>query len=96
MGDFSVVGHQKSLFVDKNGELVSSLLEVFERVTCQKSQPIAIGGGTYARSMQNCVAFGPVFSEQDAVCHEPNEYINIKDLMLGYEIYKQAIIKLCK
>ena len=96
IGDYEIKGHQKSLFVDKNGPLVSTLLGVFEQVTGKTSSPIAIGGGTYARSMKNCVAFGPVFDEDSAVCHEPNEYLKIDDLMLGFKIYKQAIKKICK
>ena len=96
IGCYEIKGHQKSLFADKNSPLVTTLLNAFESVSGIKSEPIAIGGGTYARSMNDCVAFGPVFYEEDAVCHEPNEYIKIKELLLGYQIYRQAIINICK
>ena len=91
IGDYTVTGHQPSLFVDKNCSLVSTLTKIYNEVTNQNDTPIAIGGGTYARSMKNCVAFGPVILEEDACCHEPNEFITKKTLSLAYEIYKKAI-----
>ncbi len=94
IGKYQIKSHQKSLFADKNGSLVKTLLSVYQTVSGDKAEPIAIGGGTYARSMKNCVAFGPAFREQDAVCHEPNEYIKVEDLLLAYKIYKRALIEL--
>ena len=77
--------------MDKNCSLVSTLTKIYNDITKQNDTPIAIGGGTYARSMKNCVAFGPVILEEDACCHEPNEFITKKTLSLAYEIYKKAI-----
>ncbi len=96
IGKYQLKSHQKSLFVDKNEPIVKTLLSVYQKLSGEQAQPIAIGGGTYARSMKNCVAFGPAFREEDAVCHEPNEYVKIEDLLLAYKIYKQAIIELSK
>ncbi len=96
LGKYTLISHQKSLFADKNSQLVKTLLSVYQSVSGENAEPIAIGGGTYARSMENCVAFGPAFREEDAVCHEPNEYIKIDDLILAYKIYKQTLIELTK
>lgn len=42
-----------------------------------ESQPQAIGGGTYAKSMPNCVAFGCEFKDEDNAIHGNNENIKI-------------------
>ena len=90
-----VVSHQKSLFRDKNGYLVKTLLSVYNQATGEEAEPIAIGGGTYARAMDNAVAFGPVFREEDSVCHQINEYFKIEDIFTAFKIYKKAIVALC-
>ncbi len=88
---YQILSHQKGLNVGKEDELVKTLSSVFNEVTLSDAQPIAIGGGTYARALKKGVAFGPVFADEDAVCHEPNEYMKIEDLLKAYEIYKLAI-----
>jgi len=87
----TIKSHQPSLYVDKNSQLVQSLSKVYEKITKEPCSPIAIGGGTYARSMKNCVAFGPVSKEDECVCHEPNEFMKIDTIKLAYEIYKEAL-----
>ena len=91
IGKFKVISHQPSLFVDKNSQLVQTLSKIYKDITRLDSTPIAIGGGTYARSMPNCVAFGPIIFEEDACCHEPNEFIKKESVILAYEIYKETI-----
>ncbi len=91
---FNVKGYQPSIFIDKKSKLVTTLSKTYTEVTGESLEPVAIGGGTYARSMPNCVAFGPVINEEDGVCHEPNEYMTIKNLLLAYKIYKKAITNL--
>ena len=82
------------VYKDPQSDFVQTLLGVYEEVTGEKSQPIAIGGGTYARSIPGIIAFGPNFRPQDDVAHQSGEYIKLKDLFLCYEIYKKAIEKL--
>ncbi|MDE6791020.1 MAG: peptidase dimerization domain-containing protein, partial [Clostridia bacterium] len=43
---------QAPLFNDKNGKLVTTLLNVYNEVTGKNAQPVAIGGGTYARALK--------------------------------------------
>lgn len=88
---YEIKGHQPPIFLDKNCNLVQTLIKVYNQETNQNARPISIGGGTYARSMPNCVAFGPVFTNEDGVCHQPNEYMKIQDLLLAFKIYKKAI-----
>jgi len=79
------------LYVDKNSVLVSTLLNVYNETTSSDSKPVAIGGGTYARSIPNIVAFGPNFIKEDDVAHQAGEYIKLDDLFLCEKIYQKAI-----
>ena len=57
-------------------------------------QPIAIGGGTYARALKHGAAFGPEMEGDEAVVHQPNEYITLDRVKLLLKIYKTAIERL--
>lgn len=85
-----------SLYVPKDHVLIKKLRNVYERETGLDSEPISTGGGTYARSMKNCVAFGPVFPGQEKVEHQANEYIEIERLLETAKIYGTAIYELTR
>ncbi|HAE0521375.1 TPA_asm: dipeptidase PepV, partial [Salmonella enterica subsp. enterica serovar Enteritidis str. P125109] len=57
---------------------------------------IAIGGGTYARSLTAGVAFGPVFPGGPEVAHQVDEYVDFEELLLAVAIYAEAIYELAK
>lgn len=58
--------------------------------------PIAIGGGTYARSMAGIVAFGPLLSWEDTQAHQKNEGLRESVAIELIEVYKDAIKRLCE
>ena len=92
IGKYTIMGnHQKPLFVDKNSELVKTLLAAYNDECGVTEQPIAIGGGTYARALKCGVAFGPEFPGEDAPVHQPNEYLSLNSLERMSNIYKRAI-----
>lgn len=84
------------LYVPKDHYLIKTLRRVYEEETGLDSEPISIGGATYARAMKNCVAFGPIFPEQEKVEHQANEYIEISKLMKTTKIYASAIYHLTR
>ena len=87
----------KPLYVEKDNFLVEKLMKVYREQTGDvNSQPITIGGGTYARAMENAVAFGPMFPGQEDVVHQKDEYISIEHLMKITKIYAQALYELAK
>lgn len=90
-----LVHFHNPLYVEQDSELVQSLLAVYNEQTGQDAKPIAIGGGTYARALPCGVAFGPIFPDQISTIHQKNEYVDIPTLRKTYDIYKQAIFKLC-
>ncbi|WP_182813581.1 dipeptidase PepV [Bacillus sp. ME78] len=82
--------------VDKDHELIRTLQRVYEKQTGEKAELLAIGGGTYARSLKAGVAFGPLFPGKEELAHQKDEYIEIEDLLKATAIYAQAIHELAK
>lgn len=82
--------------VDKEHTLIRTLQRVYEEQTGEKAELLAIGGGTYARSLQAGVAFGPLFPGKEELAHQKDEYIEIEDLVKATAIYAQAIYELAK
>ena len=83
------------LYVPKDSPLVKTLLESYEEVTGEKAEPIAIGGGTYARCLPLGVAFGPCFPNGNSGMHCPDEYMDLDDFKKMINIYYVALKKLC-
>ena len=90
------VSFQKPLFLDKNNFLVKTLQKVYDDYTGEKHEPIAIGGGTYARALKCGVAFGPEIEGEEVTIHQINEYITIDRVKLMLEIYSEAVRRLTK
>lgn len=93
IGTYTEIRHQKPLYADKNGKLVTTLLNIYNEKTKDTAEAIAIGGGTYARALENGVAFGISFGDDYA--HIPNEKQSLKNYELCYDIYKETIKRLC-
>jgi len=55
-----------------------------------------MGGGTYAKGVKNCIAFGCEFQNEDNHIHDANEFVKLDQLLLQVEIYVQAIKNLCQ
>ncbi|MBQ1684730.1 MAG: Sapep family Mn(2+)-dependent dipeptidase [Clostridia bacterium] len=88
---------QDGHFIAEDTELVSKLLDVFEKRTGKREKPLAIGGGTYARAFPNAVAFGCEKAGISGPVHMPNEFIGIDELMFDTHMLADAIIALaCK
>ena len=87
-------GGHSPLYVDGDTPLIQILQRVYEKHTGEEAKLLSIGGGTYARALDNAVAFGPVFPGQPELAHQPDEYISISHLIKLAEIYSDAIAKL--
>lgn len=86
----------KPHYVDENEFLIQTLKKVYKEHTGENAYLIAIGGGTYARSLKSGVAFGPLFPGRPDIAHQKDEYIEIYDLLKATAIYAQAIYELAK
>lgn len=86
-----------ALFVDPKSELIVKLHESYVAYTNDHEHgPQAIGGGTYAKEMPNCVAFGAEFPGRNNCMHQNNENILLEDLLKAAAIYAQALYDLLK
>ncbi len=92
--EFEIVGRLNSLYVPTDDPLVVTLREIFEEATGLDSTPISTGGATYARALNNCVAFGPLFPGKTKMAHQDNEYIDLNDLTKSVLMYAMAIERL--
>ena len=81
---------------DADSTFVKTLLKTYEKVTGEKGESIAIGGGTYVHEIDGGVAFGAEFPGKDYHMHSPDEYITVDDLLKNAEIMAEAIVELCK
>lgn len=86
----------KPLYFPPDHELIKTLQRVYKEQTGDEPKLLAIGGGTYAKEIPNIVAFGPIFPGKPDLDHQPNEYIEIDDLILNAKIYGNAIYELAK
>lgn len=86
-----------ALYVDPNSELVQKLHQSYVAYTRDTEHgPQTIGGGTYAKEMPNCVAFGAEFPGRDNHMHEDNETIVLDELLKSAAIYAQSLYELIK
>ena len=94
--DFELIQHKKPLYVEKDCAFIKVLQETYKECTGEEPKLLAIGGGTYCRSVQNTVSFGPVFLGRQELAHQCNEYIVLEDLLRITKIYAQAIYNLIR
>jgi len=97
-GGFNIetINHMPPLYVEKDHKLVKTLMDVFNKKTGLNLEPLSTGGGTYARSLPNILAFGPQFPEQTDLCHQANEYMEISYLIKNAQIIATAMYELAK
>lgn len=80
--------------VPAGSELVQNLLDAYHEVTGYERKCLYTGGGTYARSLQEGVAFGASFPQDEDLAHQANEYADIEGLYKSIKIFALAIVKL--
>lgn len=83
-------------YVPKDSEIVQTLLRVYREATGDHSEPLTIGGGTYARAIPNAVAFGALFPGQEELAHQKDENWAVEDLIRCTKIFAKAIYELAK
>ncbi|MEA4942631.1 MAG: dipeptidase PepV [Oscillibacter sp.] len=88
--------HKASLYISPESELVTKLLCVYREETGLPAVPKSIGGGTYAKSIPNVVAFGPIFPGDEVREHKPDEFIEVDRLMKNAQIIARAMYELAK
>lgn len=94
-GEIIIDGTFDPLYYSPDSPLVESLTEAYHEVTGDvDAQPLVIGGGTYAKGINNTIAFGCAFQGKDYKIHNANEWCPVEDLIKQVEIYVAGILKL--
>ncbi len=83
-------------YVPRDSFLVKTLMNAYKEVTNDDSEPITIGGGTYAREIECAVAFGALMPGREDVCHIANEYMFVDDFLNAIKVYVKALYDLTK
>ncbi|MCQ2452152.1 MAG: M20 family metallopeptidase [Oscillospiraceae bacterium] len=82
----------KPLFFPADSDLVKCLHKAYVDVTGDtETQPMVIGGGTYAKHVPGIIAFGCAFPDTDNHIHDANEFLEISELEQQVAIYVKAI-----
>ncbi len=85
------------LYLPKDHPVIATLMKVYHQYSGDEhSEPISLGGATYARAFKNCVAFGPLFPDEVLTEHEPNERLVLSNLFLAMKIYAHAVYQLTR
>lgn len=89
-------GIMEPLVYPKDSHLIATMMDVYCELTGTDAQPLAIGGGTYARALPNIVGFGPVFPGDPDVAHKANEWASIDKLLAGAALYREVLKRLAQ
>lgn len=84
------------LYMPPESRLIKALQKAYTDVTGEKAELLAIGGGTYAKTMPNVVAFGPVFPGQTYKIHEEDECWSVEDIMKNAHIMAKVLVELAE
>lgn len=86
---------KEPIYIYADSPIVKTLMSVYrENTGDEKSQPLVIGGGTYARATPGVIAFGALFPGDEDLMHQKDECISLERLDLMTKIYTEAIYKL--
>ncbi|AWX43000.1 Sapep family Mn(2+)-dependent dipeptidase [Metamycoplasma cloacale] len=87
-----LLGYKPAKYIPKDDPLVSILMDTYNEKHNANEEPLAIGGGTYARLLDQCVAFGS--TKMMHLMHGPNEAFSFTEIRDSLEIYINALNRL--
>lgn len=92
--EVTVTNKTEPHYVAETSELVQELLNAYHEETGLEKKALAIGGGTYAKALDEGVAFGISFPGDVELAHQPDEFIDIEKFKLSMKVFTNAIIRL--
>lgn len=84
------------LYVPQDSELVTKLMTVYREVTGDDTAPQVSGGATYARTMNQCVAFGAMLPGVPDYMHQVDEQWELAKMFEAMKIYAEAVQSVVK
>ena len=83
------------IFMDPESSLIRTFMDCYRDTTGDTEHgPMVIGGGTYARTGDNIVAFGALFPGDPDLMHQKNERISLDKFDQIMKIYTEAIYRI--
>ena len=92
--DLTLVHNWDPVLYDKNSDYITVLQKAYEDQSGLDGTPLTTTGGTYAKIVPNIIAYGPSFPGQNGIAHLPDEWMDIKDMMMNAQIYASAFYNL--
>ena len=87
--------NEKPIYFPAEDPAVQLLLSIYRKHTGDmETQPLVIGGGTYARQMENAIAFGAMYPGDPDLMHQKNEFVKIDRLVQTAKIYAETIYRM--
>jgi len=91
---FSVVDYMDALYVDSNKPFVKLMEEIYNENT-KWTSCFNLGHGTsYAKALPNAVYWGPVFPDEDDLCHELDERVKYNNMILTTKLFSYYIAEI--
>ena len=82
-------------YIDPKSPELKTLHQAYIKYTGDDKTPLlTIGGGTYARVLKKGVAFGMMFPGEPDLCHQADERMSVKNMLLSCAILAEAMEKL--
>ena len=92
--DFEKKMYQPPLYYPADDPRILRLMAIYQKHTGDTvTEPLIIGGGTYARQMDNAVAFGALYPGDEDRMHGADEYISVDRLVQTAKIYAETIFE---
>lgn len=93
--EVKVISCSRPHHVPPESDIVSELLKIYEEYTGTPGRALALGGGTYVHEIEGGVAFGAEFPGADVRMHEPDERVDVSELLLSGQMYAEAVARFC-
>ena len=90
------LGEDKPIFKPLDDPMVECLMNAYRDETGDtESEALVMGGGTYAKSLNNTLAFGGLFPGEDDCMHNADERISLESFYRMSRIYAKALYLIC-
>jgi len=80
---------------DPDSWFVQTVSRAYREATGTAALAATTSGGTYMETCPTIINYGPSFPGQNGIAHQPNEWMDIEDLVKCAKIYAWTIYQLC-
>ena len=83
-----------AIFVPKDKPFLKVFADAYEDVSPFKNEFTLAYGYSYAKAMPNIVSWAPLFPGEEDTCHEPNEFLDLDNMLMSAKIFAESIGKI--